>query len=79
MRGRFAVVREDGAFPEAVNFVLANGSITAQGEEGTVIATATVTLNDRGECKLKTGPDELEPWQFRRRTLEKLFFGPRST
>ncbi len=78
MRGRFSVVRDEKGFPDSVTFALENGAITVRDDENAVIATATVTLNDKGECKLKTGTDELEQWQFRRRTLEKLFFGPRS-
>lgn len=79
MRNRFSVVRSDSGFPESVTFVLSDGAITARNDDDTVIARATVTLNDRGECKLKTDTDELEQWQFRRRALEKLFFGPRSS
>lgn len=78
VRGRFSVVREDGAFPESVNFVLANGAITAQDDQGTVLVAATITLNNAGQCRLKVETEELEQWQFRRKTLEKLFFEPRA-
>lgn len=77
MRGRFSVVREEGESSDSVTFALAEGSITVRDDENAIITTATITLNDRGECKLKTGTDELEQWQFRRRALEKLFFSPR--
>ncbi len=79
MRGRFSVVREEKGFPDSMTFALENGAITVRDDENAVIATATVTLNDKGECKLKVGTDELEQWQFRRKTLEKLFFGPRGS
>jgi hypothetical protein len=35
---------------------------------------ATLTLNNEGRCKLKIGEEELERWQVRRMTLERLFF-----
>ena len=40
---------------------------------------ATVGLNDEGRCVLRLEDGtELEPWQFRKRALEDLFFeGPR--
>lgn len=79
MRSRFSVVRSESGFLESVTFILAEGTITARNDDDAVIVRATVTLNDRGECKLKTDTDELEQWQFRRRALEKLFFGPHST
>ena len=76
VRGRFSVVRDEGGFPESVNFVLADGKITAQDDGDLILAAATITLNNAGQCRLKAGSEELEQWQFRRKTLENLFFGP---
>ena len=33
---------------------------------------ATLTLNDKGECRLKIGEKELDFWQFRKLALEDL-------
>ena len=37
--------------------------------------TATLTLNDDGECKFLVGDYELDIWQILRRVLEPLLFG----
>jgi hypothetical protein len=42
---------------------------------GGALMEATPVLADDGECRLKVETQELEHWQFRRRALEKLFFG----
>lgn len=78
-RGRFSVVREGGDFPDSVDFVLANGAITAQDDQGKFVHRAGITLNPKGECKLKVDQSELDQWQFRRLALEQLFFGPRDS
>ncbi len=37
----------------------------------------TLTLNNKGQCRLRIdGGEELEQWQVRRIMLEELFFGP---
>jgi hypothetical protein len=78
-RGRFSVVRAeaDDSFRDSVDFILANGAITAQDDDNTFRHTATLTLDNEGKCKLKVGNNELDQWQFRRMALEKLFFAPR--
>lgn len=38
--------------------------------------TATLTLNDDGECRLLVNGQELQEWQFLKRVLEPLFFQP---
>jgi|GEM_PF-1199749 hypothetical protein len=36
---------------------------------------ARVTLNDEGRCVLQSDDGVLEHWQFRKRALQRLFFG----
>jgi E3 ubiquitin-protein ligase DOA10 len=72
--GRFAVVRETTSFPlESVDFSLADDEIIVNGSG--VNFTATLTLNNKGQCRLKVNGEELEQWQVRRMALEELFFG----
>lgn len=49
--------------------------INVTGNDGKIFLTATLTLNNDGECKLKVGDKELEHWQFLRLALEDFFFG----
>ncbi len=35
---------------------------------------ATLTLNEKGECRLKVNGSECELWRFRQMVLEELFF-----
>jgi hypothetical protein len=75
-RSRFSVVRVDDpmrSISESVDFELAQPQIIVRNDDG-VILTATLTLNNEGQCKLKVGNDELEQWQVRRMALEKLLF-----
>ena len=78
-RGRLFVVRAetDDSFTDSVDFILANGAITAQDDDGKFRHTATLTLDNEGKSKLMVGNDALDQWQFRRMALEKLFFTPR--
>ena len=52
-----------------------NGVITALDDEDKEIVSATLTLNDAGECRLLVKGQEKEFWQFRRMVLEGLLFG----
>ena len=51
-----------------------NGIEVINGHTKAVRLSASLTLNDDGECRLKIGDKECEFWQFRRRALEELFF-----
>jgi hypothetical protein len=76
--GRFSVVRtENGSIPDTVDFALVRDAITVTNDDGETLASATLTLDDSGRCRLRVGSAELEQWQFRRKMLEELFFGPR--
>ena len=77
---RFSVIRAVENSPtESVDFTLTNDGITAQDDEKAVCITASIALNDRGECRLKVGDEELNQWQFRKRALERMFFAPRGS
>lgn len=75
----FSVVREATNFPPiyAVDFALSEDEIHVEGDERiNVDFVATLTLTNKGECRLRVGSEELEQWQVRRKALEQLFFGP---
>jgi hypothetical protein len=72
----FTVMRGDGGGLKSVVFALPGKYIEIQNGDRQVLFTASLTLNDAGECKLKVDERELELWQVRRRALEELFFGP---
>ena len=61
--------------PNRANFELKGQTIHASVGNGGSPLQATLTLTDDGNCKIKVGKDELEPWQFLRLVLEPLFFG----
>ena len=42
--------------------------------EAITTVTASLTLNDRGQCKFKIGSEELDQWQVLKRVLEPIFF-----
>lgn len=76
---RFSVIREDTYehfAHRSVVFVLEQNKIRAL--EGTnrlaELMSATITFNDLGECRFKVNGKERESWQFRKETLENLFF-----
>lgn len=58
----------------AVVFTLDQHKIIVQDEERAVTYEATATLCDDGKCRLSVNGQELELWQFRKRTLESLLF-----
>jgi hypothetical protein len=60
--------------PKAVSFSLQTDKIEAMDEGGNLICSATLTLNDKRECRLKVEEKELEQWQFRKLALESLLF-----
>jgi hypothetical protein len=78
---RFSVSRCDDPMTmiaTSVDFVREQDRITVShttNEGATLLFEASITLNNRGECRLKVGNEELELWQIRRKALETLFFG----
>lgn len=74
---RFTVDDSYGYSRRSVDFHLKPGDVIAVlGLDATQNFNATLTLNDKGECKFKVNGDELDPWQLLKRALEPLFFGP---
>jgi hypothetical protein len=59
----------------SVKFRLTNESIEVSLNEHPIL-DGVPTLGDDEKCRLKVGDFELELWQFRKRALEQLFFGP---
>lgn len=55
-------------------FFLEGQQITARYADETEIFSATPTLNDDGECRLKIKDKNYELWQVRHMALDKLFF-----
>ncbi|MGA2430214.1 MAG: hypothetical protein ABSH13_17060 [Candidatus Acidiferrum sp.] len=58
----------------AVKFEISGNEIIVKDKRDEITLRATLTLNDQGECKLKSNGQERELWQFRREALEYLFF-----
>ncbi len=74
----FTVLRHvdrPGGIRRGVHFRHDETTLTVtEGANGTPILTATLTLNDLGECRFKVDDAELKAWQVLRRALEALFF-----
>lgn len=71
---RFSAICEvNGQHSHSVDFGLKDNEILVA-ENNTAKFTATLTLTNSGECKLRVSGDELEQWQVRRKALENLFF-----
>lgn len=75
--GSFSVSRPRFSGLIGVRFYLADQEIIAEPFRlgGAGVLTATLTLNDDGECRLLVEGVELQPWQFLKRALEPLLFG----
>lgn len=86
-RGRRFMVKLQGndlpnVAARGVTFRLGDESIDVADYLDGVLFTATLTLNDEGECLLSllypgtpTNRETVNLWQFRRRALEATFFG----
>ena len=74
-KGNVIIVAAESNRPYiAVKFELFDNAIVVKDKSEAVKIEATLTLNDRGECKLRVKGQEREFWQFRREALEHLFF-----
>jgi hypothetical protein len=75
--GEFFAVVEGHKIHRAVIFVLSvpSRSIMVRDDHDVLICSATTTINDDGECRLKVKGQERELWQFRKEALEGLLFG----
>jgi hypothetical protein len=58
----------------SVVFTLTADGINVKDGNDRLICDATLTFDNDGDCRLKCGDEELELWQFRKRTLEDLPF-----
>jgi hypothetical protein len=72
----FAVTRRTFAGELGVRFTLAQDEISVYGHRLDVSFTATLTLDDNGECRFLVDGTTLDRWQVLRRSLEPLFFTP---
>lgn len=59
----------------AVTFEQTELGIDVRNEQDAVVLSATLTINNSKECRLKVNGQEYELWQFRKMALEDLFFG----
>ena len=59
----------------AVTFEQTERGIDVKNEKDAIVLSATLTINNSKECRLKVSGQEYEPWQFRKMALEELFFG----
>jgi hypothetical protein len=74
--GVFSVVRRHRFTGVAgVRFFLVGDEISVESQGVNVQFTASLTLNDEGECRLMVDGRTLDRWQVLRRALESLFFG----
>jgi len=75
--GSFVVYRRGPGLAGSVSFAIFGSCIKAIDAIGGTLEV-TIGMNDNGRCMLRVnGPDgisELEMWQFRKKTLESLFF-----
>lgn len=73
----FGVIRPYRRFEETgVRFALYQDEIRVESQGLKVSFTATLTLNDDGECRFLVDGQTLDRWQVLRRALEPLFFMP---
>jgi hypothetical protein len=72
----FSVVRE--GTPEiprrVVRFDAEDTTLVVESKDGVVNFTATLTLNNKGECRFLVDKEELEEWHIRKKALEGIFF-----
>ena len=71
----FSVSRRGIERGRAVVFAIQGRSITVKDESGNLLRLASVTINDDKECVLVVGEEQLQEWQFRKKSLEAIFFG----
>jgi hypothetical protein len=67
------VVKEDESFGKYVTFRLIKTEIVVSDDSGKPVFSASLTLNDDGECRFKVADKELDSWQFRKKALEEQF------
>lgn len=71
----FSAILEGHRLRSIVTFSLEQQRIMVRNQNDTEIVSATTTLNDEGECRLRINGQERELWQVRKMALEGLLFG----
>jgi|ERR1035441_230911 hypothetical protein len=76
IEGRSVAVVLEGAraLHDSVLFRLTETAIEITDRNGQVTLSATPTVSDDGECRLKVDGQERELWQVRKLALEPMFF-----
>jgi hypothetical protein len=75
--GGFSVSRRTEFGQRGVRFTVNDQSaVVVTGHNAPVNFTASITLNDDGECRFLVDGQELDRWQVLRRALEPLLFSP---
>lgn len=69
----FEVHRKAPGLSDVVAVAIMGSSIKAMGRNLAVVEVS-IGMNDGGRCTLRLGDVEIENWQFRKKTLENLFF-----
>jgi hypothetical protein len=69
----FVVYRRGPGLAGSISFGIFGSFLKVIDSVGITI-DATVGMNDYGRCVLRMDGSEMETWQFRKRTLEDLFF-----
>jgi hypothetical protein len=74
----FVVFRKFQGLAGTVSFAILGSCIKAINTIGNVTIEATIGMSDSGRCMLRVNESkrilEIETWQFRKKTLESLFF-----
>jgi len=74
----FCVSRADGTDRRRVaQFTIKNSTIEVLDESGRKVTSATLTLDDNGDCRFLVDGKEKVSWQLRKLALEKLFLRTR--
>lgn len=59
--------------PHVIEFALEGDRIAVYSDSADIFG-ARITINNKGQCRLRVNDQELEEWQFRKKALEDLFF-----
>jgi hypothetical protein len=71
----FTVLLEAKDVRKSVTFGIGEHAISVRDDKGNQMFDVTLTLNDKGECRLNVNGEGRDLWQVRRMALEGLLFG----
>jgi hypothetical protein len=75
--GRTIIIAQPSRFPRVVVKIgVVGDEIEVQDDATRSAWRMGIGLNNEGRCVLKNSDEEIEHWQFRKKALEPLFFGP---